>query len=169
MAHLKSDQARLKSSGIVKTVLFGFVSTLLLGAAQPADEKPMLWEATSEIVSIESFDSASAKLWPHKVGVKETHNLCVNPFRPKLGKLQRDGFDCSYTRVSSRNGRVSRKIICQGDPSGSFVTVVRGQESADAYDLMQTTIVRNDLGKKLWVSKLHETGRRIGECPIGMA
>lgn len=43
------------------------------------------------------------------------------------------------------------------------------KETADAYDLLQVTTVRNDRGKKLWTSKLRETGRRIGECPAGMA
>lgn len=141
---------------------------ICIGAAPAADDKPMPWEATTETVSDKLLDPAYANKWFSKVGPPETRRLCLKLFQPKLGKVQRTDVDCRYTKISNRRGEIFRRRICNGDPPSSFTTVITSKESADAYDLLLVTIVRNDGGKKLWKSELRETGQRIGECPTGM-
>jgi hypothetical protein len=152
----------------IKKTSGGFVAILCVVVSSVFDDKPMLWETTTQTVSDKLIDPSYANKWFSKVGPPETRRLCLKPYQPRLGKVQRKDVDCRYTRISSRQAKVFRRRICNGDPPSSFITIITGKETADAYDLLQATTVRNDRGKKLWISKLRETGQRIGECPAGM-
>ena len=169
MTDLASWLARITFASTIKKISSGFVTILCVIVSSVADDKPMLWETTTQTVSDKLLDPGYANKWISKVGPPEARRLCLKPYQPTLGKLQRKDVDCRYTKISSREGKVFRRRICNGDPPSSFITIITGKETTDAYDLLQVTTVRNDRGKKLWISKLRETGRRIGECPAGMA
>ena len=168
MASLASWLNRLSFTSTIKRISGGSVAILCVVVSSLADDKPMLWETTTQTVSDKLFDPDYANKWFSKVGPPEVRRLCLKPHQPRLGKVQREDQDCRYTKVSNREGNVFRRLICNGDPPSSFITIITGKETADAYDLLQVTTVRNDRGKKLWISKSRETGRRIGECPAGM-
>lgn len=168
MADLSLGLTKLPIKCSIERILGGFAIMLSVSASIMVDDKPMLWDTTTQTVSDKLLDPGYANKWFSKVGPPEVRRLCLKPYQPRLGKVQRKDVDCRYTKVSNREGKVFRRRICNGDPPSSFITIITGKETADAYDLLQVTTVRNDRGKKLWISELRETGRRIGECPAGM-
>jgi Protein of unknown function (DUF3617) len=145
-------------------ILVGFAAIFCIGAAPKADETPMLWNTHVELVSEKSNDGRRVGKWFDR----RSEKLCISPFRPKVGVIQKDGSNCRYTRVSKRGSKIFRKVTCDGDPSRSFETVIRGTETADSYNNHLVTTLRDDNGKIISVTEMLETGRRIGECPEGM-
>ena len=136
---------------------------LLAGFSATADEKPMLWETSVEIVSDKSSEAEQAG----RLLNTGTNILCLPPFRPKVGIVQEKGSNCRYTRVFKQGSRIFRKRVCAAYPSGRFETIIRGAETDDTYNLRLVTALFDDDGRKLSITETQETGRRVGECPQG--
>ena len=144
MANLASSLSTLSFTNTIKRISGGFVAILCVVVSSVADDKPMLWETTTQTVSDKLLDLGYANKWFSKVGAPEARLLCLRPYQPRVGKVQRKDVDCRYTKVSNREGKVFRRRICDGDPPSSFITIITGKETADAYDLVQVTTVRTD-------------------------
>jgi hypothetical protein len=142
--------------------------SIILAAPQSATtvvDKPMLWESTTQIVS-DTLHDKNYKHWTNTTGPPETSQLCVLPYRPKVGKVPTLG-NCSYSKVINRNGRILRKRICTNEFGIKWETKITGLETSNHYEFRLASKMKSKNGELIKETIMIETGRLIGDCPLG--
>ena len=135
--------------------------------AAASSGRPMLWETTTHLVSYKVVDPN----YPGKsstAGPPQTRELCLLPYKPKVGKVPNTDVDCRYERVDDRGEKISRLRICTSEFGAQFKTRITGIETESYYDLRLVTDLRDRNGKLLTQVVMLEAGRKLGECPPGI-
>ena len=91
-------------------------------AALPAG----MWELTSEVIAIQSFDPDGTEGAP-RPGVRTTEMVCVGEGRPPPALFAEAGYQCEYDEYDVRDGRITVTMQCAREGlSGPASITARG-------------------------------------------